>query len=115
MTPGPVWQVTSNTPSGVARLLADPVVGAPEVVGAGGVAAAPAPVDTGGAAGVPALSQPLSSTAPANTTVGRARGVPRVMLRPTRGGIRLRTPGMVPPLEHLKPAFLGIPKVHTPR
>jgi hypothetical protein len=82
VTPGPVWQVTSKTPSGLPGLLAEFLVGAPEVVGAGEVAAAPAPVDADGGAGVPVLWQPLSSTAPATATVGRTRGVQRVMPAP---------------------------------
>src|SRR5215207_537923 len=82
VTPGPVWQVTSKTPSEVPGLLADLAVGAPEVVGAGDVAAASAPVDAAGAVGVPVLWQPPSSTAPASATVGRTRVVQRVMLAP---------------------------------
>ena len=109
VTPGPVWQVTSNTPSGVPGLFAELAVGADKVVGAGAgdVAAASAPVDAGGAAGASVLWQPLSSTAPTNTTVGRTRGVRRVMLRAAGRSIRSGTPGMIPPREHFKPARLG--------
>ena len=88
VTPGPLWQVTSNTPRGVPGLFAELLVGVPRVVGAGDVAAASAPVDPGGAAGVPVLWQPLSSTAPANATVGRTRGVQRLMPRPADRSIR---------------------------
>lgn len=108
VTPGPVWQVTSKTPSGVPELFAELGVGAAEVVGVGDMAAASAAVEAGGAAGVPVLWQPLSSTAPANATVGRTRGVQRVTPRPARRSIRSGTPGMVPPTQHLKPAFLGV-------
>jgi hypothetical protein len=87
VTPGPVWQVTSNTPSGVPGLFAEVLVGAAEVVGAGDVAAWSAPVDAGGAADVPVVWQPLSSTAAA-ATVGRTRGVQRVMPCPAGRGLR---------------------------
>ena len=106
VTPGPVWHVTSNTPSGVPGLVPEPVVGAPKV-GAGDVAAASAPVDAGGAAGVSVLWQPLSSTAPTSATVGRTPGVQRVMPRAAGGSIRSGTPEMIPLREHFKPARLG--------
>jgi hypothetical protein len=84
VTPGPVWQVTSNTPSGVPRPFAELVAGAREVVGAAEVTGVPAPVDGEGAAGVPTLWQPLSRTTPARPTVGRTRGVRPRLPGPTR-------------------------------
>src|SRR5215204_520339 len=93
VTPGPVWQVTSNTPSGVPRPLAELLAGAREVVGAAEVAAVRAPVDAGGAAGVPALWQPLSSTAPARPTIGRTREVRPLTPRPARESMQPGTPG----------------------
>ena len=77
VTPGPVWQVTSKTPSGVPGRLAGLVVAAPDVVDAGAVVAASAPIDAGGAVGVPVLWQPPSSSAPATATAGGIRGVDR--------------------------------------
>src|SRR5919112_1338975 len=85
VTPGPVWQVTSNTPSRVPRPLAELVAGAGEVAGAAEVIAVPAPVEAEGAAGAPALWQPLSSTAPARPTIGRTRGGRPVIPPPPRG------------------------------
>jgi hypothetical protein len=105
--PGPVWQVTSNTPSRVPGLFAELLVGAARVVGmvvdAGDVAAASAPVDAGGAAGVPVAWQPLNSTAPASATVGRTRVIGPVMPCPAGRGLRPGTPRMVPRREHFKP------------
>src|SRR5215217_5078675 len=92
VTPAPVWQVTSNTPSAVPRPFADLVAGAGEVVGAAEVTAVPVPVDGGGAAGGPALWQPLSSTAPARPTAGRTRGVRPPILGPTRERLRAGMP-----------------------
>ena len=83
VTPGPVWQVTSKTPSAVPRTVAEVAAAAAEVVGAGDGAAARVPVDAGGAVGVPVLWQPPSSTAPATAALHRTPGVQRVMPAPT--------------------------------
>ena|SRR5829696_1794234 len=97
VTPGPVWQVTSKTPSAVPGLLAEVLLAAPDVVGAGDVVAASAAVDPGGAVGVPVLWQPPNSIAPATAAVSGTRGVQRVM--PTPQPIAAGVPRAAPELH----------------